>query len=191
MISDGHSPSRLYQRRKLGFSFVLGQRREPGPLVPEPRPATGRHLRSARARGPDDRRPGTDAGDESGDAGCAGRAHIQSPSCLRTAQRPGSATCHQVGRDLASSVLARSVQAELAADQRAQGIRDLRMPGYRCVPHFGRIAVDIVAFAVPMEEASGRRQLARERLPLHTSSSTGRRWAVVGAGGRSSVTISS
>jgi hypothetical protein len=77
----------------------------------------------------------------------------------------------------------------LTANDRTQSIGYLSMPGHRYLLSIGRIAVDIATLAVPAEHAPGGRQLADKCSPLHTSNSTGSRWALDGAGRRSWVTI--
>jgi hypothetical protein len=84
-----------------------------------------------------------------------------------------------------------SAQSELPANHLTQCVRDLPMAWHWSAPPVCGIAVDIVPPAMPYQLAPGLLQLPDERLALHTSSSTGCRWAAGGAGGRSWVTIRS
>src|SRR5262245_28938158 len=70
----------------------------------------------------------------------------------------------------------RRPQAELLADQFTQAVCDLAVSWDRGLSSRRRVAVEVVPAAVADELAPGRLQFPDERLPLHTSSSTGSRW---------------
>ena len=74
-------------------------------------------------------------------------------------------------------------QSELLTDHLAKRFSDLAMSRDRRLPLVDRIAVEVVPPAVSREFAPGLLQLSNKRLTLHTSSSTGCRWAAAGAGG--------
>jgi hypothetical protein len=50
----------------------------------------------------------------------------------------------------------RLAQAKLPANKCTESVRDLSMPRYRSLLPVGRVAVDVVALAVPVEDAPGR-----------------------------------
>lgn len=102
----------------------------------------------------------------------------------------------QVGRrqdqpdnDVVRGLLSR--ESKLLSDDMAQGVSNLWMTRHWSLPPVGRVAVDIMSITVTHEFTAGLLQFTDERLPLHTSSSTGCCWAVFGAGERSWVTIKS
>ena len=57
----------------------------------------------------------------------------------------------------------------------AEGVGDLAVPRHRGLTAVGRVPVNVVTLAVPVEHAPRRHQRADQRAPLHTSRSTGSR----------------
>ena len=59
-----------------------------------------------------------------------------------------------------------------------QRVSAISLSRYRSPPSLGRIAVDIVPLAMPVEYTPGLLRLADQLSPLHASNSTGSRSAV-------------
>ena len=86
--------------------------------------------------------------------------------CRRVDLLDGAVACAASGRPgplqrrLCTSGL---VQAELPANDGAERVGDLTVPRYRSLPSIGRIAVDVVPLAMPVEHTPCRFQLADQR----------------------------
>src|SRR5262245_1687395 len=75
--------------------------------------------------------------------------------------------------------------SELLANELAESVSNLAVPGDRCLAAVGRVPINVVPLAVPMEHATGLLQLANEISAPHTSNSTSCRSAAGGAAERS------
>jgi len=60
-----------------------------------------------------------------------------------------------------------NIQAELPSDHFAQGASDLPVSWHGGLPAICRVAIDVVAPAVPVQQATGSLELPDELLALH------------------------